>query len=168
MLAENLDRDVPVRAGEVAELAGQVDMTIDEVRSLVHDPYPSLLVREGLVAALRSAVSQAPIETSVDVDGVGRLDPAIEATVYFACLEAVQNAVKHAHGATRVGILLFDAGERLQFEVRDDGAGFLDNPATHGAGLANITDRLASVGGRLTIASSPGHGTRVIGTIPIG
>jgi signal transduction histidine kinase len=86
--------------------------------------------------------------------------------VYFSCLEAVQNAVKHAHGARHIWILL-NADDRLRFEVRDDGAGFAEGEAAHGAGLTNISDRLASVGGRLTIDSEPGHGTSVVGVIPI-
>jgi signal transduction histidine kinase len=168
LLAERLEHDGPVPAGEVEALAGQVDRTIDEVRALAHDPYPGVLARDGLAEALRSAATQAPVPTSVFVDGLGRFDPDVETTVYFACLEALQNAVKHARGATRITIFLMNSGQRLRFEVRDDGAGFPDNPPTHGAGLANITDRLNSVGGRLTIASGPGLGTRVIGTIPIG
>jgi signal transduction histidine kinase len=166
-IADRIDHDAPIRAGEVAALAGQVDQTIDEVRSLAHDPYPGVLAQEGIADALRAAVAHTPIETRVEADGVGRFEPNVEATAYFACMEAVQNAVKHAQGATRIVVVLLDAGRRLTFEVRDDGAGFPDNPATHGAGLANITDRLTSVGGRLTIASSRGQGTRVIGTIPI-
>jgi signal transduction histidine kinase len=167
LIAERIDHHAPVRAGELAALAGQVDQTIDEVRSLARDPYPGLLTQDGIADALRAAVAQTPIETGVEADGIGRYEPDVEATVYFACLEAVQNAVKHAQGATRIVVVLLDTGRRLTFEVRDDGAGFPDEPATHGAGLANITDRLTSVGGRLTIASSPGQGTRVIGAIPI-
>jgi signal transduction histidine kinase len=167
LLAERLDDDGPVHGDEVEALAGQVDRTIDEVRSLAHDPYPALLARQGLAEALRSAATQAPIHTRVVVNGLGRFHPDVENTVYFACTEAVQNAVKHARGATHIVVVLVSAGERLRFEVRDDGAGFPGDPPTHGAGIANITDRLTSVGGRLTIASIPGQGTRVIGTIPI-
>jgi signal transduction histidine kinase len=87
--------------------------------------------------------------------------------MYFSCLEAVQNAVKHAQGASQISILR-DAGDRLRFEVRDDGAGFPEGPSAHGTGLANITDRLAAVGGRLTIDSEPGRGASVVGVIPIG
>jgi signal transduction histidine kinase len=72
----------------------------------------------------------------------------------------------HAHGAKRITISL-DAGEQLRFEVRDDGAGF--DPAINvpGAGLANMSDRLATVGGALEISSVPGRGTVVSGSVPL-
>jgi signal transduction histidine kinase len=167
LLAERLDHDGPVPAGEVEGLAGQVDRTIDEMRSLAHDRYPGVLARNGLAEALRSAATEAPVDTRIVVDDVGRFRPDIETTVYFACLEAVQNAVKHAHGATHIVVVLMIADDRLRFEVRDDGAGFADDTAGDRARLANITERLTAVGGELMIASTPGHGTRVIGSIPI-
>ena len=165
-IVERLNGDAPERAGELAALATQVEQTIDDVRSLAHQPYPDVLARAGLAEALRTAATGAPVRTSVVSHGVGRFHRDVETTVYFSCLEAVQNAVKHARGASHIVILL-DAGDRLRFEVRDDGAGFPPGPHAPGAGLANITDRLASVGGRLTIASEPGRGTSIVGVIPI-
>jgi len=167
LIAERLNGDSPERAAELVELAGQVEKTIEEVRSLAHLPYPDVLAREGLVAALRSSAARAPVRTSVVSHGITRFEPEVETTVYFSCLEAVQNAVKHAHGASHITIVL-SADDRLRFEVRDDGAGFPAVPPTHGAGLTNIHQRLASVGGRLAIASEPGQGSSVVGTIPIG
>ena len=56
----------------------------------------------------------------------------------------------------------------LLFDVADDGAGFDPSVAPHGAGLANMTDRLGAIGGSLRIDSSPGHGARIAGAIPLG
>jgi signal transduction histidine kinase len=165
LLAERMNGDAPERATELVELAGQVETTIEEVRSLAHLPYPDLLAREGIVEALRSAAARAPVRTSVVSQGIGRFEREVERTVYFSCLEALQNAVKHARGASRITILL-DAGNALRFEVRDDGDGFAVAAQPQGAGLTNIRERLASVGGRLTIASELGRGTSVIGRIP--
>jgi signal transduction histidine kinase len=166
LLAERMNGDAPERAGELAALAGEVEHTIDDVRSLARDSQPDVLTREGIAEALRSAATGGPVSTRVVSHGLGRFEPEVERTVYFSCLEAVQNAIKHASGVSHITILL-SAGDRLRFEVRDDGAGFSDHPSPHGAGLANITDRLASVGGELTIASAPGRGTSVIGVIPM-
>jgi Histidine kinase/Histidine kinase-, DNA gyrase B-, and HSP90-like ATPase len=166
LLAERLNGDSPGHAAEFKELGRQIEMTINEVRSLAHEPYPDLLAREGLDAALRAAATAAPIRTTVVGERIGRFAQAVETTVYFSCLEAVQNAVKHAHGATRITILL-TAGDQLRFEVCDDGPGFPDTASSSGLGLANIKERLATVGGQLTIASRSG-GTRIVGTIPIG
>jgi signal transduction histidine kinase len=99
--------------------------------------------------------------------GVGRYPPAIESAAYFCCLEALQNAAKHATGATAAVVDLFDNGS-LCMEVRDDGAGFDPAQVVSGVGFTSMRDRLAAVGGELTIASDPGRGTRVTGSIPLG
>jgi signal transduction histidine kinase len=125
-----------------------------------------LLAAQGLRPALQSAARRAPVPVAVDARGVGRLPPAIESAVYFSCLEALQNAVKHA-GAGSVSVALAD-GDLVRFEVCDDGRGFdLDgNGNGRGQGLANMRDRVAAVGGELVIESAPGRGTRVAGSIP--
>jgi signal transduction histidine kinase len=81
-------------------------------------------------------------------------------------MEALQNATKHARGATWVRIALSTNG-RLRFTVRDDGAGFEPGRVGHRTGLAHMEDRVAAVGGELTIDSAPGRGTRVTGTVPL-
>ena len=85
--------------------------------------------------------------------------------MYFSCLEALQNAAKHAPGATAVRLSVAANGE-LRFEVQDDGAGFDTAQAGNGQGLTSMRDRLAAVGGRLTVRSTPGQGTVVCGTVP--
>ena len=84
--------------------------------------------------------------------------------MYFCCLEALQNATKHARGASGVSIALWDNGA-LHFEVRDEGQGLSDQTAV-GAGFTNMKDRLAALGGHLDIDSEPDRGTCVTGTIP--
>ena len=78
----------------------------------------------------------------------------------------MQNADKHATGATAAVIELIDDGA-LIIEVRDDGAGFDVDAAAGGVGITSMRDRLAAVGGRLAIHSLPGRGTRVTVRIPI-
>jgi signal transduction histidine kinase len=55
----------------------------------------------------------------------------------------------------------------LRVEVRDDGAGFDLAAVEPGTGFVNMRDRLAAVAGELAMISSPGHGTRVVVTIPL-
>src|SRR4051794_6401293 len=165
-LESDRQRDSSVSvANALAKLGDDVEETIDEVRSIARGLYPSLLADGGLDEALRAAALGAPIPARVASDGVGRYGPEVETTIYYACVEALQNAVKHAHGATGVWISLSDTG-RLRFEVRDDGAGFSE-PVSPGAGLTNIRDRLAALGGLVTIESTPGVGTRVAGVLPV-
>ena len=90
----------------------------------------------------------------------------IESAVYFTCVEALQNAVKHADGATAVSIELRQTSANLHFEVRDDGPGFtLEDHA--GRGLRNMHDRIEAIGGEITVQAKPGRGTRVVGSVPL-
>jgi signal transduction histidine kinase len=167
LVAERLDEDAPSSAGAVRDLERQVDETIDEVRSFARGIYPSLLAERGLTEALRAAGRSAPVPTIVDAALIGRYPPEIEATVYFSCMEALQNAAKHARGATGVTISL-SHNPHLRFAVSDDGSGFDTAHTNGGAGLTNIRDRLAAVGGALHVESGPGSGTRISGVIPAG
>ena len=58
--------------------------------------------------------------------------------------------------------------DALRFDVRDDGDGFDVERTAGGAGLANMRDRLAAIGGELTIESAPGRGAVVSGAVPMG
>jgi signal transduction histidine kinase len=147
-------------------LGQEVEEALDELRSLARGIYPAPLGR-GLTEALQSAALQSALHTTVHATRVGRYSREIETAAYFCCLEAMQNAAKHAHGATAIAIELFDNGSALLFEVRDDGAGFDLVAVDRGMGLTSMRDRIAAVGGQLEIDSSPGSGTRVTATIPV-
>jgi signal transduction histidine kinase len=147
------------------DLGQEVDEALDELRSLARGIYPAPLGR-GLVEALRSAALQSALPTAVLATGVGRYSREIETAAYFCCLEAMQNAAKHARGATATVIDLLENGA-LMFEVRDDGAGFDPARVHGGVGFTSMHDRIAAVGGKLEIDSSPGRGTRVTATIPV-
>ena len=167
LLREQIEPDAPESAAALRRFEGEIETASEEVRALAHGIYPPQLTERGLTHALRAAARGAPLPTTVRTEHVGRYGPAVESTVYFACMEALQNTAKHAHGATGVTIDVCENG-RLRFEVRDDGAGFAPGEHAHdGSGLANLRDRLAAVGGELEIRSAPGDGTRVAGTIPV-
>ncbi len=165
-LAEELIRADPEKGLQrLRALGGEVGETLEEIRTLAHGVYPSLLADRGLAEALDAAALRAPIPASVEPDGVGRYSQDVEAAVYFCCLEAVQNASKHARDAHAITISLRH-DDALTFEVRDDGSGPGRAAWTPGDGLTNMHDRMAAVGGELTIRSS-GGGTIVTGTVPI-
>jgi signal transduction histidine kinase len=147
------------------DLGEEVDQAIDEVRGLARGIYPALLTDEGLAGALNAAARRAPVPATLRVENLSRYSKAIESAVYFTCLEALQNAYKHAGLDATVAIALVDDGE-LHFEVRDNGTGFAAT-SKPGTGLMGMEDRISTVGGYLTIDSSPGKGTRVAGRVPI-
>ena len=147
--------------------ARDVDDALEEVRSLARGIYPAPLADLGLVEGLRAAALSCALPTTVLAAGVGRYPRAIESAAYFCCLEALQNAAKHASGRPRRSSSCPTAGS-CRFAVRDDGAGF--DPAVvngGGVGFTSMRDRLAAVGGDVEIVSRPGHGTRVSARIPL-
>jgi signal transduction histidine kinase len=162
--AERLERTNPEAAAAIATLGEEVEVAIDELRSLAHGIYPALLTERGLADALRAVARLSPIPVSVQADGVGRYRTDVESTVYFACVEALQNAEKHAAGASRVTISLAADGP-LTFRVCDDGAGF-DARRIEDGSFGSLHDRLGAIGGSIEVRSSPGQGTCVSGTVP--
>jgi signal transduction histidine kinase len=168
MAAEALKAQDPVGAELVHSLEDDVDATIEEVRAFARGIYPVVLARTGLQQALRAASRDAPLSTTVHADGVCRYPAEIEATVYFSCSEGLQNACKHAGDATGVMISVRQDRRLLHFEVRDDGAGFDPQTNPYGTGLTNLNARLTALGGSLEIKSTPGHGTVLAGSIPLG
>jgi signal transduction histidine kinase len=164
--AEDAERGDAERAATLRRLGADVEEAIDEMRSLARGIYPAALADRGLADALRAAALRSPVPTTVLATGVGRYSREIETTAYFCCLEALQNAAKHAHGASAAVIELSGDGA-LRVEVRDDGAGFDAASAGDGSGLVNMRDRLSAVGGELETESSPGRGARIVITIPL-
>ena len=142
-----------------------VDRLIDEVRDLARGIYPALLTSFGVAAAMVAAGVQSGGSVTVQASDVRRCRPEVEIAVYFACLAALDNAAKHA-GPVPVAVDLSDAGGALHFTVCDSGAGFDPAETQVGAGLANMRDRIASVGGTLAVDSAPTRGTRVHGRVP--
>jgi signal transduction histidine kinase len=167
-LTEELTRRDPERGlKKLHALGGEVARTLEEIQALARGVYPSVLADRGLGAALRAAARRLPIQATVSQDGVGRYPAEVENAVYFCCLEAMQNASKHARDASAITIELGEE-DGLTFAVRDDGEGFDRREVPAGAGLTNMHDRLAAVGGAVLIRSAPGQGTAVTGRIPLG
>src|SRR5688500_18685202 len=157
LAAERIDGTDHGNADLIRQLGEQVDDALDEVRSLARGIYPAPLADRGLVEALRSVALQAALPTTVLATGTkDRYPHEVESAAYFCCLEALQNAAKHARGATAAVIDIGDNGV-LRFDVHDDGAGFDTAAAEPGVGFTSMRDRLGAVAGKLTIVSSPGR-----------
>jgi signal transduction histidine kinase len=150
----------------IDQLAKDLQEASAELRDLAHGIYPPELAEHGLAAALRSAALRSPLSTTVETEGVGRYPSEIEVNVYFCCMEALQNAIKHAGENATVTIRLQD-GARLSFEVRDNGQGCEPAALLTGHGFTNMSDRLGAVGGSLHVQSQPGAGVQVQGQIAL-
>jgi signal transduction histidine kinase len=154
-------------AGLLEDLGAQLEDTAQGLRNLVHGIYPPLLRDNGLAAALTEAARLCTLPTTVAAAPLDRYPADIEAAVYFCCLEALQNACKHAGERATIRLRMRDEPGTLTFEVIDDGAGFDTTGRGPGAGLRNMADRIGAFGGRLLVESAPGEGTRVTGALPV-
>ena len=167
-LIEQLARNDPARAQALLkELSGDVDAALGELRTLAHGLYPPLLSTDGLGAALASAGRRATIPVKLEGVETRRYPPEVEAAVYYCCLEALQNAAKHAGQGAAVTVKVWEQDGVLCFAVSDDGSGFDFEHRGLGAGLTNMGDRLGAVGGTLHVQSRSGSGTQVNGVIPL-
>jgi signal transduction histidine kinase len=159
--------DEPESAGQMLDqLAEDLKLTIADLRDLAHGIYPPLLADSGLARALEAASSRSPLAVIVHAPTIHRYSADIEAAVYFCCLEALQNAAKHAAGSD-VEVRLWEESGGLLFSVSDDGPGFDVALARHGHGYTNMADRLGAIGGTVRWQSEPGHGATVQGSIPL-
>jgi signal transduction histidine kinase len=166
-LADTLARSAPERAD--ALLAAQEEAAVEAVATLARlsrGIYPPVLEERGVVAALRAATEGSAVPVEVVEHQVGRYPVGVEAAAYFACLEALQNAAKHA-GAGTVRVELHGGRGVLELEVADDGRGFDPESTPVGVGLSNLRGRVESVGGRLHVDSAPGRGTRIRAALPV-
>jgi signal transduction histidine kinase len=167
-LSRMIEQDPPAALGLVAELRDDVTRAQSELRDLAHGIYPQSLEQDGLRAALDEAVARSPIRAALDCDGIARYSPEVEAAVYFCCLEAFQNAAKHAGPGASARIELRATNDGLTFAVIDDGAGFDPAASSGTSGLQNMADRIGALGGSVDIVSTPGSGTTVAGRVPVG
>jgi len=164
-LTKTLLSRAPDRAGSLlTQQPAAARDAIESLSGLSRGLYPRLLIDEGAEVALRAVTRWGSIPVTLTATGVQRHSTEIEAGLYFGCLEALQNASKHAE-ATTIAVDIREEDGTLQFTVTDDGRGF--RPGATTGGMAALTDRVESVGGSLTVRSEPGSGTTVQGTIPL-
>jgi len=167
LLEQFAERDPERAKALMNQLQQDVASAIEDLRALAHGIYPPLLSSAGLSVAMSAACRRSPLPATLNADGVGRHAPQIEAAVYFCCLEAMQNAAKHAGPGATARVRIWEETGGLLFEVSDDGAGFETSRLADGAGLTNMRDRLGAVGGTLRVESDGAHGTRIQGVVPV-
>jgi signal transduction histidine kinase len=160
----SLQSQLPPDGREARELdttVSEVARVIEELRELAHGVRPAGL-DDGLAPALRELGSCSPLRTRVEVTNERFEDP-LETAAYFVASEALANAAKLAR-ASAVTLRAARRNGDLVVSVRDDGVGGAQ-PSV-GSGLAGMTDRVAALGGTLTVESPAGGGTVVVAELP--
>jgi signal transduction histidine kinase len=168
-LARQVSDADPDAAKEMLDQIGSdLQEAVQELRNLAHGIYPPLLMDRGLGEALAAAGNRSALPVDVVVDAEGRYPQAVEAAVYFCCLEALQNAGKHAGDDATITVTVRKDEGALRFEVSDDGVGFaMAAGAPSGHGFVNMADRVGAFGGTLRVDSVPGRGTTIAGRVPL-
>lgn len=145
----------------VADAIDQAEQGVSELRELAHGILPAALTHYGLRAGVDALVARLTLPVDVDIPP-DRWPAEIESSAYFIIAEALTNVVKHAD-SSRADVRARVQDGALHIEVSDDGIGGAD-PTGHG--LVGLADRVAALGGQLTIDSARNDGTALTATLP--
>ncbi len=146
--------------GSLERLSERTTIALDDLREVARGIFPPLLSDEGLAAALGALARRAGNETHLSILGGTpdtRYDAAVEAAIYFCCVQALQNAERHAPGR-RVDLTLTHAPGRglllrprprvrLRTDTREGRRGAADHAGPDGCARRRAHDRERTVGG---------------------
>jgi signal transduction histidine kinase len=134
------------------------------VQEISRGLHPAILSRGGVAPALRTLARRCTVPVDLDLHVDQRLPDTVEVGAYYIVAEALTNAAKHAR-ASVVEVCAEATNSHLRLEIRDDGIG--GAAPGNGSGLTGLVDRVAALGGTITIQSQPGSGTSLLVGIPI-
>ena len=172
---DDVARDLPApAAARLQSVKTLLDDIEVELRRLSHELRPMVL--DDLGTACRRSISSPRVSSArtglwVKIEGPrdDRFPPPIETVLYRIVQEALTNVGKHAQ-ASAVTVVVRREARRVCCSVRDDGVGFDPGTAARstakGIGLIGIRERLAPLGGALSIDAAPGRGTELRVAIP--
>ena len=168
--ARQVIRTKPEKAeGLLDEVIQQSQQTVTDIRRLVHGLRPPVLDQLGLVDAVRDLARSQSNGLSFDIrtphDGLPALPAAVEVNAYRIILEALNNAMRHAH-ATRCTVHLQIEEDTLVLSVQDDGLG-MPKEYRAGVGLRSMRARAEEIGGQLDVDSIQPHGTCIRARLPL-
>lgn len=152
-------------SAELHAAAATVRTGMSGLRSLVVDIYPPSLRSAGLAAAFRDMVAavaggSVAVDVRVDDAAVARLDADQQQAVFRFAQEALRNTVKHAAATTATLTVSSAPGLDVTVLLSDNGRGFrADHRPDEHLGIALMCDIATSIGARLDLCTSPGHGT---------
>lgn len=160
--------DDPGAVADIDLAVKSLEATVADLRRLAHGIRPALL-DDGLATALAKLTADIPLPIEVNIGDV-EVSEVVATTAYFVVAEGITNALKHA-AASQITVDVRAEGDLLRIEVADDGTGTAtpgarpcgDTPV--GRGLSSLTDRVAALGGRVTITSEPGRGTTLLAVL---
>lgn len=166
-----LEKDTQTAMKHLAEAEQLGRQAQSELAIIIHELRPETLQDRGLRQALRDYTrswSQLNnIETEIKMQGEGALPLEVEQALFRVTQEAFANISRHS-GATEVILDLIVADNAACLTITDNGQGFNTTTAEgKGVGLGSMRERLAALGGTLSIESAPGQGAQLIARCPL-
>jgi signal transduction histidine kinase len=153
-----------VRTRELgAACVREADAAKDEMAQLARGLHPRTLTERGLAAALEELAGHATLPVRVHAPAT-RFPQPVETALWYACAEALTNAIKHS-GATGASLSVEQEEGHVIARISDDGVG--GAWLVPGGGLAGLADRLASVNGLLHVEAGRNGGTDVSIQVPV-
>jgi signal transduction histidine kinase/ligand-binding sensor domain-containing protein len=169
-LGLNRKGDPAESARQFEEISSAAGQAIQEVRAISHALRPAELDQLGLAKAVEWMVKKIGASSTTrfacEVDGVDRLAPEMEITIYRIAQEGINNVLRHAGASEAILQLQREAGT-VRFSIFDNGRGFETTTRPEGHGLMGIAERVRLLGGKFDIQSGPGKGTRLTVTMPL-
>ena len=158
---------------KLQSLIGLIEVSIQSVRQIASDLRPAVLDHLGLREAIQWEATKFEARTGIRCRLSWKLksepaDRTRQLAMFRILQEALTNVVRHAHaGAVRITVR--ERGRTLTLAIRDNGRGITKTElaSVESIGLLGMTERARLLGGRVTIAGSPGRGTSVTVDVPI-
>lgn len=155
--------DIAALAKDIERIAGEANRSLGDIVWAIDPHHDSLAgLTERVRAHCQRMLKWSKVDHTIDCvhEGPDRpLDPATKRDIYLMLREALNNTIKYAK-AKHISVRFHTSGERVEFEVKDDGVG-MDGGTGSGNGLKNMQARAERIGGRYHISSAPGSGTAV-------
>ncbi len=167
-----LESGAPVDENKMVEkISENARQALREMRLFLFELEPVDIERDGLVSTIQqrlaSVEGRSGIQARMLADTEILLSVEKETEIYYIVEEALNNILKHAN-AKSVLVKLKQRKESIFLEIEDNGCGFdSENVKFGGKGLGNIKDRAKRIKGKLKIASSPDHGTKISLAVPL-
>ncbi|MDQ6774598.1 MAG: GAF domain-containing sensor histidine kinase [Candidatus Dormibacteraeota bacterium] len=168
-LARNqLRRDRDLAETTLREAQVDAQRALEGLQELARGIHPAILTDRGLIEAVEERATRMTVPVEVHANGLGqgaRFPLELEGAAYFFVSEGLANILKYA-SASRVFVRFHFEPGQLVIEVADDGRGF-DPAGVKKSGLRGLEDRISALGGRVEVASRPGHGTALRAYLPV-
>lgn len=149
---------------QLRAIDGELEQALEELRDLARGIHPAILTDRGLPDALETLAVRSPVPVEIEQAPQERLNPQVEAAVYYVVAEALTNVAKYAR-ARVASVRVIREGRYVLAEIEDDGVGGAD--AANGSGLRGLADRVEALDGALSIESPKGGPTLLRARIPV-